>query len=123
MLECKNFRMLKVKQLFRFDYIIIKTFFFLQMTLDSICLPITLNNPFKAFCSNKKYTVTIQTRTRQIVNSIFFIDKKVLIELIMFIDIQNQLPIIFVTYLVCNKILKVRNSVPCTHKFLTFNNY
>ena len=31
-----------------------------------ICKPITFNNPIKACFSNKKYTVSIQTQTKQI---------------------------------------------------------
>ena len=41
------------------------------MYLNYSCMPISFNNPIKASFSNKKYPDTIQTRTSQIVNSIF----------------------------------------------------
>ena len=33
---------------------------------EHIIMPITFNNPMKAFISNKKYNVSIQTRTTKI---------------------------------------------------------
>ena len=41
------------------------------MYFNYSCMPISFNNPIKASFSNKKYNDTIQTRTSQIVNSIF----------------------------------------------------
>ena len=44
----------------------------------AFCLQITINNQIKACSSNKKYTVSIQTRTAQIENCILFVEKIVL---------------------------------------------
>ena len=49
-----------------------------------IIIPITFNYHIKSCFTNKKYSVTIQTRLIQIVNCIFKI-----------IGVQNQLPITF----------------------------
>ena len=65
--------------------------------------------------SNKKYPITIQTRPN-LVNSNFLIEKPVL----KVIGVQNQLPIIFSSDLVCNNTLKAKN-LTSTHEFLTFN--
>ena len=43
------------------------------MYLNYSCLPISFDNPFKFSFSNKKYNDTIQTRTSQIVNSLFYL--------------------------------------------------
>ena len=58
---------------------------------------ITFNNPLKAWFSNIKYFVTIQTRMAQIVNIIFLIKKNGFIGFLKFINIQNQLFITFGT--------------------------
>jgi len=44
------------------------------------CIQITFINPFKACFSNKKYIILIQTRTTQIENNVFFIEKLGLID-------------------------------------------
>ena len=73
------------------------------------CIQITINNSFKACFSNKKYVISIQTRTTQIENNVFL----GLIGFLKIIGVQNHLS--FGTVLVCAKILKVKNSSPHTH--------
>ena len=43
--------------------------------IQIICIPITLNNTLKVCLSNKKYTITTQSRPTQIVKVYFFIGK------------------------------------------------
>ena len=76
-----------------------------------------LNNPFKAFFLNKKYSFTIQTCITLIVNLIFLIKNPVLTGMFF---VQNQLTVAFDTALMRIKISKVRNYIPHT---LTSNFY
>ena len=43
-----------------------------------ICIPITFNNPFKVCFSNKKCTITTQTRLTQIIKVYFLLKNQVL---------------------------------------------
>ena len=43
-----------------------------------ICIPITLNNPLKVCFSNKKYTITTQTRPTQIIKVYFLLKNQVI---------------------------------------------
>ena len=59
------------------------------------CITITFNNPLIIYnTAGQKY----------VVNSRFIIEKKNLLDFLKTIVVQNQLPITFVTALVCNKI-------------------
>ena len=49
----------------------------------------TIYSPIKACFSNRKYHVKIQTRTTIIVNSIFLIEKNVLIEFLRIIGVLS----------------------------------
>ena len=49
---------------------IINPFWLYKLHENIICIPITLNNPIKACFSNYEYTVSNQTHTKQIGNSI-----------------------------------------------------
>ena len=44
----------------------------------TICIPITFNNPLKVCFLNKKYTITIQTRPKQIVKVYFLLRNRFL---------------------------------------------
>ena len=69
-------------------------------------MPITINNSIKC-------PFTIQTGTTQIiVNSLFLIEKPGIIRFPKIICVQNQLSISFGIALLCNKILKVKDSTP-----------
>ena len=68
-----------------------------SLQIKVICMLITFNNSLKACFSNETYSVTIQTRPTQIVNSIFIIAHLVFIGLSIIIGVQNQLPIPFGT--------------------------
>ena len=59
----------------------------------------TFHNHIKACFSNKKYSIAIQTRPTQIVNSIFLMEKP-LTRFIKIIGVQNRLPITFDTDLI-----------------------
>ena len=52
-------------------------------------LPTTFNKLIKAFFSNKKYIVSIQTRTSQILNNTFFIENIVLIIFLKIVGVKN----------------------------------
>ena len=73
------------------------------------------------FWNNKYVDLLILTRPTQIENSIILNENPVLIKFLRIVVIQNQLPFNFVTASVCNRLLKVRNSPPLTHKLVTFN--
>ena len=45
-----------------------------------ICIPITFNKPLKVCFSDKKYTITTQTRPTKIVNVYFILKNRVLTE-------------------------------------------
>ena len=49
-----------------------------QMIINNFCIPITFNNPLKVCFSNKKYTITTQTRPTQIVKVYFLVKNQVL---------------------------------------------
>ena len=51
--------------------------------------------------------------------SIFLFEKPVFNRFLKFIGVQNQLPIILCSDLVCNMTLMVNYSTPTTYKFLT----
>ena len=70
------------------------------MLQKNFWIQITFNNSNIAYFSNKKYSVAIQTRQTQIVNTIFLIEKLVLTEFLQIIDVPNQLPITFGTVLI-----------------------
>ena len=83
--------------------------------------PITINNFIKACFSNEKCSVTIQTGTTQIiVNSLFLIEKPGIIRFPKIICVQNQLSISFGIALLCNKILKVKDSTPPYNNFYIY---
>ena len=44
---------------------------------NTICTPITFNNPSKVCFSKKKYTITTQTRPTQIVKAYFLLTNRV----------------------------------------------
>ena len=46
--------------------------------IKAICKPITFNNPLKVYFSNKKYSITTQTRPTQIVKVYFLLKNRVL---------------------------------------------
>ena len=54
-----------------------------------IFVPITFKNPLKAYLSNNKYLITIQTRLKQILISIFLIKKPVFNGFLNIIGLQN----------------------------------
>ena len=60
--------------------------------------------------SYKKYSVTIQKRTSQIVYSIFLIENLLFFVFKKIIVVQNELLISFGTALACDKTLKIINS-------------
>ena len=62
----------------------------------------------------KKYHITIQTRSTQIVKDkgIFLIEKPVFNGFLKIIGAKNQLPITFCSFIIRNKTLKARNSTP-----------
>ena len=73
-------------------------------------MPITSNNPIKLFFSNKK----VLTRTTQIENSIFLIQKPVLSHFLKLLVCKNNYLIFLVQIQCYNKISNVRIS-PNTH--------
>ena len=86
--------------------------------MQFFCIPITFNNPLNVCFSNKKYTITIQTRPTQIVK----LFKPVFNGFLKIISAQNQLPIPFCSDLMHNKTLKARNTTPTqTKEFQTIN--
>ena len=64
----------------------------------NFCTPTTFDNPLQACLSNKKYLITIQTRSTQIVKSYFLLKTRFFNGLQ-----QNQLPITVCSDIVCNK--------------------
>ena len=57
--------------------------------INSFCVPITFNTAIKACFSNKKYHVTIQTRTTQIVIVYFLLKICRIHRILKVIDVQN----------------------------------
>jgi len=53
-------------------------------------IQITFIDPFKACFSKKKYIILIQTRTTQIENHVFLIEKRGLIGFLKIIGVQNH---------------------------------
>ena len=82
---------------------------FLNKSINLFCIPITFNNPIKAGISNKNYLITIQTRTTEIVISIFLIVNPVFYRFLKIIGVKNQLLFVQIS------------STPLIHEFLTFN--
>ena len=97
-----------ISQLFNLGHIlalmlVISKFAAPNRIMVCICMPITFNNPLKAFFLNKKYLITIQTRPTQIVIGIFLNEKPAFNGFVMIICAQNQLPLTFCSALECNK--------------------
>ena len=61
----------------------------------------------KVYFSSKNYLITTQTRTTQIVISIFLIKKPFFNRFLIIIGVQNQLPITFCSDLLCNILLHI----------------
>jgi hypothetical protein len=78
------------------------------------CISITFNNPIKVYFSNKKYLITIQTRSTQFIKVCFLLKKKWILKLF-FLKIIDDLEYllsyhVLLIFSVLNKTLKARNS-------------
>jgi hypothetical protein len=73
------------------------------INIHNICIPITINNLFKA-CFSKKYPAKIQSLNL----------KTGVYRILKIVCLKNPLPITFGTTFMCIKVLKVRNQIPHT---------
>ena len=113
-----TFLMYRRKTRFRFENVCRRNYFCILHHINTNILWYSYKS---MFLNNKYVDLLIQTRPTQIENSIILIENLVSIGFLRIVVIQNQLPFNFGTASVCNRLLKVRNTPPLTHKLLTFN--